>query len=269
VRTFDPRALRVWALGALCAALLTEGTAVAGMSVSPVYLNLTGKARATSVKLQNSGTNRSVQARVYRWAIKDGKEELTPTDAVAASPPIAQVPANGTQMIRLVRKNPAPVATEEAYRVLVDELPSPEDAARPGVTVLTRSSIPLFIEPERSGLPDLQWTLARCDKGWLALSVENRGERRALIKKLALRQVGKEISQREGLIGYVLVGQGNRWLPGKAPAGAEAAYTLAYTADVGTPQELPLSVTPGAACPAIPDETAAPARGESKPDKPR
>ena len=75
--------------------------------------------------------------------IKGGKEVLSPTNDVVASPPAMKLQPNQEITVRLVRKAKRPVRSgKECYRVLVDQLPT----KKPGggtVGFVIRQSIPL------------------------------------------------------------------------------------------------------------------------------
>ena len=61
-----------------------------------------------------------------RWRVEGGREVLTPADGVGVSPPFATLGPGGSHMVRVVRVSKRPVVGEEAYRLLLDELPERE-----------------------------------------------------------------------------------------------------------------------------------------------
>src|SRR5690349_12830821 len=108
----------------LCAVAMPA--AAGSLRVSPVMLQFVAPAGAAMLTLRNEHNEPvDVQARVFRWRQVNGKDELTPTTDVVVSPPITTLPASGEQTVRVVRVDKQPVAEEEAFRVIVDELPNP------------------------------------------------------------------------------------------------------------------------------------------------
>ncbi|AOI71184.1 pilus assembly protein PapD [Burkholderia ubonensis] len=205
-------AIRARLLAALCAASAATESA-ATLQISPVTLELPPSVAAAGVTLTNSGAQVIYgQVRTFRWTQENGEDVLTPTDSLAASPPLLQIGANAEQLIRLVRTTPATPAAEESYRVLIDELPAPGTPVTNGITLRLRYSVPVFVEPDRTPAPPrLDWRVESDPRGWL-LSVSNLGGRRAQIS--AVRLVDAQGNAQEvarGLLGYALAGSVRRW----------------------------------------------------------
>ncbi|VWC84910.1 pilus assembly protein PapD [Burkholderia lata] len=200
------------ALAALWAASAAAVSA-ATLQITPVTIELPPSAAATSVMLDNPG-GRPIygQVRTYRWTQENGDDVMTPTDALAASPPLLQIGANAGQLIRLVRTALDAPAAEESYRVLIDELPAPGTPVENGITIRLRYSVPVFVEPPGMPAPPrLAWRVERDAQG-LRLAVDNRGGRRAQLS--AVRLVDAQGATHEvarGLLGYALAGSTRRW----------------------------------------------------------
>ncbi|GKS77817.1 fimbria/pilus periplasmic chaperone [Acidovorax sp. SUPP950] len=91
----------------------------------PVDPVITGPQRAVALWLENRGAEPvSMQVRVFQWRQADGQDRFEAQREVVASPPISQIPPGQRQMVRLLSTQPVPARTEQAYRVLVDELPA-------------------------------------------------------------------------------------------------------------------------------------------------
>lgn len=208
-------AIRPRLFAALCAAFSAAASA-ATLQISPVTLELAPSVSAAGVTLSNSGAQPIYgQVRTFRWTQENGEDVLTPTDSVAASPPLLQIGANAEQLIRLVRTTLAAPAAEESYRVLIDELPAPGTPVANGVTLRLRYSVPVFVEPDRTPAPpQLDWRVEADPRGW-RLSVANRGGRRAQISAVRLVDAqGNAHEVAHGLLGYALAGSVRRWLLG-------------------------------------------------------
>jgi fimbrial chaperone protein len=198
----------------MCALAMSSVPArAATLQISPVSVELPPGATASALTLRNPGdTPLYGQVRVFRWDQSIHDDVLTPTQDVIASPPLIQIPARTEQLIRLVRIAAAPVASEESFRVLIDELPAPDTPSANGVTIRLRYSVPVFIEPAASNAqPQLSWRLLHDAQGW-HIVVGNTGTRRAQIAGVQLvTPDGKVYEINKGLLGYALAGRDRQW----------------------------------------------------------
>lgn len=121
-------------------------------------------------------------------------------------------------MVRVVRLVKRPVIGEEAYRILVDELPEPGGQTS-NVKLLIRYSIPVFFKESDSIRPDVRW---RVESGKRAVDVHavNFGFGHLRVANLRAQQPGggNGVSLRDGLVGYVLGRSSVRWnMPVRLP----------------------------------------------------
>ncbi|QDQ81100.1 fimbrial biogenesis chaperone [Paraburkholderia megapolitana] len=206
--------LSVWPLAAPAATL----------QISPVMVDMQAEESASGVTLRNPGDSLLYgQVRVFRWDQVNGEDTLTPTQDLIASPPLIQIAAQNDQLVRLVRVTPGAVATEQSFRILIDELPQPNAAPTNGVTIRLRYSVPVFIEPaSAAGQPSLSWRLVRTGQGWV-MHVANTGTKRAQIAAVQLVSgTGSAYVINKGLLGYALAGRAGQWqvlLPPNADLG--------------------------------------------------
>ena len=138
------------AANALAAALvfvLTGSAAGAqSLSVLPVNIFFPAGQKAATLTVTNQGKSETaVQIRAYGWNQQDGNDQqLTSTDAVLMSPPLATIAPGASQVVRLILRQ-APQDREAAYRILVDQIPPP---AEPGIVhIVLRLSIRIFAVP--------------------------------------------------------------------------------------------------------------------------
>ena len=214
---------------AVFAALLLAASlaAASGLQVSPVSLSLQPRQNAEGLWLSNTGENVvHAQVRVYRWTQDGGAEQLTPSRGLIVSPPMLQIAPGDRQLIRVIRPG-APAggsgAAEEAYRVIVDELPVDAEK-RKGLQFVLRYSLPVFIEAAGSASPQpqLRWTLRRDGERTL-LEVSNNGAVHAQLAELQfVDAAGQRTEAHGGLLGYVLPGAQMRWVL-KPPAAVFAS----------------------------------------------
>ncbi len=141
----------VTALFVAVVAFAASAPAGAGsLQVEPVLVDITAPGAASTVTLRNEGTTPiDAQIRVYRWSIVNGKEKLDPTDDVVASPPSVTLTPKGQYIARIVRVSKQPVAGEESYRLLVDQLPDLSQQRNGSVNLMVRFRRFQQEEPDR------------------------------------------------------------------------------------------------------------------------
>lgn len=212
--------------GALGMAVATgQAQAAATILLWPIDPWLAADANATELWIQNQGNSATtMQVRIVRWKQEDGHERYAAQQDVVASPPIVTIDTGSKQLIRLIKQAPVPAGVEQAYRIIVDEIPQPDAKAEPaiGLKLQMRYSIPLFVYGQ--GIPtikegahhalvetrNLSWRVTRAD-GQPVLEVRNRGDVHVRLSQVALEQGGQKRAVAEGLLGYVLPGSTRSW----------------------------------------------------------
>lgn len=253
---------RRWLAAAVAACALHAAHAANSVMIWPVDPSIEDDQRATALWLENRGAETvSMQVRVFGWSQSGTEENFENQERIIASPPLAVIPAGQRQLVRLMNTAPVPDGKEQAYRVLVDELPESESAsANPGagnntigVKLQIRYSIPLFVhgkgswtkpQPGRSrdagsaSRPELRWrTVQEGDTHYLV--VRNSGNAHARLTSVQWVRDGAALSINPGLLGYVLPGSEMRWpLTAPPPAGhvPEARINGAETPQKIAPQ---------------------------------
>ncbi len=199
--------------GLILAALLlaVPGQAVS-LRVAPTTLELAAPQAAASLLLRNEGDRPlNAQIRVFRWSQKDGADRLEPVTGVVVSPPIATIKPNADYMVRVVRVDKSPVADEEAYRVVVDELPDPSRRRAQAVNFVLRFSVPLFFHSTQAAPPQVRWTVHPHGDA-VTVTATNAGRRHLRVANLQMRDsTGRSVMLRSGLVGYVLGGSSVQW----------------------------------------------------------
>lgn len=221
-------------LAAALAATLpaVDQTRAAQLRVEPVLLELTEPAAASSLLVRNEEAyNVAVQTRIYRWVQEAGAERLEPTADVAASPPIVRLAPGADYTVRIVRTRKQPVEGEEAYRVVVDQLPDPPRYRRTAVTILVRQSIPVFFQARRVAPARVAWKIRR-EADRLVVSGTNSGDDRMRVAGLTLRDAaGSVIQFGNGLVGYVLGRSAMDFIVPSPPAEFGRSGPVAVSAD--------------------------------------
>lgn len=138
------------ALLAALALFATPGLASAqtgGIQVAPVLVSLSPERAMGSVSLRN-GRHRAVSFEVeaYAWTQVNGEDQLVRTNDLIVAPSVFEVVANGEQTIRLGVRNASRDGGEQAYRILLRELPSDQQhGVALGFTL--EMSLPVFMTP--------------------------------------------------------------------------------------------------------------------------
>ena len=195
-------------MASLCglALLGTMSAAAAGsLRVAPILLEVPAPGATTTLNLRNEGNrNLHVQIRVFRWTGTQSEPVLEPTSDVVVSPPAATLTPGTEYVVRVVRVTRQPVAGEESYRVLVDELPDPADGRANTVRFAFRYSIPAFFAAASAAPADVSWSMAVTGRN-AVLTATNSGGRRARLANLkVIDGNGTALIQRPGLFGYAL-----------------------------------------------------------------
>src|SRR5262249_17453628 len=129
------------------------------------------------------------------------------------SPPMLQLEPGARQLVRVVRIGPPPAGPgEDAYRVVIDELPISTEP-RKGLNFVMRYSVPVFVAPrDAMAEPKLNWSVQQKD-GKVMLEVANAGGRHAQLSSLNfVRPDGTRMDMHRGLLGYVLPMARMRWM---------------------------------------------------------
>ena len=193
------------------AAAAQSASAKGHLQARPTMLELAPGAAAGRMTLANTGDEPvPAQVRVFAWIQKDGEDVLVPTTDVVLSPPIVTVPAGSEQLVRYVRQGKAPGSSDQAYRVVVDELPGKPKSRDAAVGILMRYVLPLFV---RSADAEDAAVACRIDRGGAGALLEcrNSGGRAAQLGATRLQGNGKSYELTAGLLGYVLPGSVRRW----------------------------------------------------------
>lgn len=236
---------RTAAPSAIAAALCLSSAAFAqSLAVNPINVQMAPGQMATLLTVINqSDVKTAVQIRAFAWSQKDGLDQLTPSDDVLASPPLAEIAPGGTQIIRLVLRKPV-VGHEDTYRILLDQIPP---AALPGVVrVALRMSLPVFAQPVTRVAPKLAFHIERGAGGSYLVAL-NAGGRHDAVRDLTLSTAtGTALKLEDTQLPYVLAGSTRRWkiVPDAAFAGATGPLRITASTDTGPLKRLPVALRP-------------------------
>ena len=210
----------------------STGTEAASLSVSPITVDVVTPATNATVTVRN-GESRplAAQIRVFRWTQADGKDRLDPTEDVVASPPVVTINGGADYVVRLERTTGHDFGGEEAYRVVVDELPNPNRQRNGSVALVLRYLLPAFFFSADATQPKLVWSLAHRG-GATLLQAANSGDKRIQIVDLKLGDANQALMVGKGLAGYVLGHSTRSWIV-PAGSGLTNAAIVSATSDHG------------------------------------
>jgi len=197
----------------LCCLLLTALLTLSARAANSVLLwpidpKIASGEKATELWMENRGDSTTLmQVRVFLWQQKNGQEQYQTQQQILASPPMVRIEPGKKQLIRLIKQAAPAAGAEAAYRILLDEIPTPPSERsgknHAGLSFQMRYSVPLFVYGEGASAdktqPQLSWRLVNRD-GKQAIEVTNGGNGFARLSHVALG--GRMIA--DSLLGYVL-----------------------------------------------------------------
>lgn len=184
-------------------------TAAQALELVPTTLNLPAAQGRSELWLHNPGLGHwRGQVQIWAWDQQPGAEHLQRSAQVLASPTLLDLPAGARQRVWLLPASSAPVAAEQAFRIIL----APAEPAMP------RYSLPLFrSEPVGPTPPCLRAELV-VNGSQFMLRLFNGGTGHARMSDLAYEAAGGHRSLLlPGLAGYVLAARQRQWqLPPRA-----------------------------------------------------
>jgi fimbrial chaperone protein len=211
-------------------------------NVSPLQVVLSTSASSALVEIRNQAMEPlRLQLSVTTWEQSPAGEMIvTPTEDLVMFPTLVALEPGETRKVRLGTASPAS-ATERAYRVFVEELPSREEQAHQGgnIRVLTRLSIPVFLQPGKHvAAGNIQGIILK--DGVASFEIENTGNVHFSprhIRVIGMAASGDVIGE-QGVEGwYILAGGSRRYdVPFSTITNCSSIRRLAVEAetDIGT-----------------------------------
>lgn len=211
-------------IGVLLLAPSRQSVAANNMLIWPVDPVILAQHNSTELWIENKSLQpTTMQVRVFGWTQNKGSDDYRVQQDVVASPPIVQIEAGQKQLIRLIKQTPVLKEKEQAYRVLIDEVPALA-TAKPdngGITLQMRYSIPLFVYgvelspaekaanqtvAEDTVFRALSWQIVREGKQPF-IEIRNQS---AFHVRLSHVSLGNNVLV-DGLFGYVLADSTRKW----------------------------------------------------------
>ncbi|TCV93076.1 fimbrial biogenesis chaperone [Biostraticola tofi] len=213
-------------LSVLLALAACQAQAGHSILIWPVDPKIEADQKATELWVDNKGVDTAlIQVRIFHWQQANGSDRYDSQQHIVASPPMLRLEPGQKQLVRLV-KNQSPLqGQEQAYRVLLDEIPTIDAHKQDSPHSLhfqMRFSIPLFVYGSQSSStaenPILYWRIKKIDKKPM-IEITNLGRVHARLSKASLG--GHTLN--DGLFGYVLAQSSYLW-PLNFTAGPDAEF---------------------------------------------
>jgi fimbrial chaperone protein len=236
---------------ALAAALFLAAAlpGVAGtFRVSPIRVELSAQQSTAVVTINNGGEEAVVvQLQMYGWSQQDGNDVYQPTTELIATPPIATIKPGGAQIVRIGLRRSIDPERELAYRLYLQEIPTPPKPDFKGLQVALRIGLPIFVQPQSKAAPVLRWQVEAASKDQVRVTLRNEGNAHVQVTDFNLSVPGREqplASQQ--VAAYVLAGQSHQWTLPVDPARTPDATLrlLAHTDSGNVDTEVPVESKP-------------------------
>jgi fimbrial chaperone protein len=220
-------------ISCLISCLISASAVAATLQVSPVRITISADGKAGVVRLHNqSDVPTLVQIEAMVWNEVDDLSQVPTTSDILAVPPVFEIAAGAEQVIRLALRRPLTSGTEQAYRLLITEVPRAVGDGLQGVSFALRLNLPVFVTPE-GALPQPTWSLER-DGGGAKLTLGNQGNAHVRVRSIALFEDGGAqpvFVSDEG--GYVLAGRERSWQLDLGRLKAGASLTVKAETNLG------------------------------------
>ena len=230
--------MKKWLLIALFTLQSSLLHAASSVLVWPIFQVIEADQHGSALWLENRGSQPvRLQVRILAWQQQTYRDRYADQGEVVASPPFTTIPPQQRQLVRLIRTAAPPEQGEQAYRIILDEIPNADVPAvknSAGLRLQMRYVLPLFLDgkgvwtqprsdvrrdPASASQPQLSWQLVT-EQGKTLLRIRNAGKVHARLSEVFWGReadVSKaSLIVAKGFLGYVLAGQSMQFPP---PAG--------------------------------------------------
>lgn len=177
-------------------------TALAGIEISPVLLEMSEQQNKQVVRVGNSSeTAKSFQVDVVAWSQSDEEREIyTPTDELLAVPPLFTLQPGEQQVVRIGLMREPDADQELSYRVFFTELEPPqlEKKTTSGISIRLRFGVPVFVAPLAPASASIEFVALRTIDNNTFMELRNTGNVRVKVNEVryqAPTSLDKEVSQ--------------------------------------------------------------------------
>jgi fimbrial chaperone protein len=194
------------------------------LEVSPTTVTLDTR-HAGVINVVNRGDKPIIaQVEAFDWQQKDSKDQFDPSKTLQVSPPMVHLKPGEKQIVRLRATSKDTPKDEQAFRLVVSELPSPSNKIVDGVRMLLQFKLPVFVGGKEHMPRQLTWHATPAGND-LILQVSNGGSKHVKLAKLhVVAATGQDLTVEPESFYYVLPGATREWKISEA--GITAGATL-------------------------------------------
>lgn len=172
-----------------CLVLGAFATQVMGATtVTPVIIDVPSDGRATVMVRNDRARDVLYQVTFMTWHVVNGADHYAVTQDFIASPPLFTLSPSASQVVRIGFRKPARLPLEQAYRLVLAEVPQSIDAQSEGgvVDFALQYLLPVFVAPSGRGVkPALTWSL-RSEGNAVVVRADNPGTTRTVLNMVGL-----------------------------------------------------------------------------------
>lgn len=178
-----------------------------GLAVSPLKLSLKPQQQMTSLTVTNTGSKPLlVQGRVMTWVNSEDMSGSEVTKDMMLTPPLFRLAPGAKQLVRVGwLQQTQPPSTEQAFRVILQEVPNP-DVSTDGIKVTLALSLPLFADATNLPVSRLDWELQSEESGH-QIQLKNLGNRHQRFTFFKVTDAQQHVLLEASRLLYVLPGQ--------------------------------------------------------------
>jgi fimbrial chaperone protein len=142
---------------------------------SPVTFDLSPNKPMSILRLTNNGeSDLRLQVHAVKWGTDGHNETQVDTDDIILNPPVFMLKPGQQQFMRFGLRSVVPTATEQSYRLILDEIPDETSVGESvGIRTALRVSIPVFTNPVQK-VVRVTWHLIRKENRYV-LVCDNSG----------------------------------------------------------------------------------------------
>lgn len=227
------------ALSVLMALLLGGTVRAEGVGVMPVRVYIDAQHRVQTIVISNhDAVNHVFQVTPYRWTQVGGREVQTPTQDLIVAPPVFTLIPDSQQVVRVALRNPAPVAGELTYRLMLRMVGGAETAVSlSGLGIRMQFSVPIFIASPQGTSTKVDWRYRDIGPDKIQLIIANVGNTHIHLEHLSLNDA-RGVAFDDDVNQYVLGGNTvDLTLTTKRPLTADTVAAR-VTYDTGLSQQI-------------------------------
>jgi fimbrial chaperone protein len=196
-----------------------------------VRIDLSATARVGVVMVRNAGDQNSVmQVTLNQWTWVQNDNHTERSQVLIVTPTTFALPPGEQQLVRVGLQGSAPQDTEAAYRLVIEEVPSPDPALANQTQLLVRHDMPVFVAPTIAAAP-IVMVVFDCLAAGISMRIANQGNMHVKLLNITLQDTrSQEVLKTWGAMEYLLPHAEKRWtlggISGMAPLGNYRVNTL-------------------------------------------